>query len=188
MRPLAGLSFEYSALRHHQLPINIGMRLFEISQGFDPLLLEFWKTAGDKRLRAYATRGGCGTAAVDFMAFLESQGHMMAEVIPTGFMRGNRKFKGWFRADVPDTDMDAFTKEELAAMKRHGFDPGKRTDRARYARSENMEDELKWIPHAWVEYRGKILDPSGFYPNGQGQFDGLVNDRTNMEDRYQYFR
>jgi len=171
-----------------QLPINIIMRLFEIAQGFDPLLMEFWKLAGDTRLKAYATRGGCGTAANDFMEFLENRGYMMAEVIPTGFMRGGKKLKGWFRADVPDMDMDAFTKEELAAMKRHGFDPRKEQDRAKYARSENMEDELKWIPHAWVELRGRVLDPSGFYPNGRGQFDGLVNDRSNMQDRYQYFR
>jgi hypothetical protein len=177
-----------TALRHAPLPINIGMRLIEIAQGFDPLLLEFWETAGDKRLSIYATRGGCGGAASDFLEFLESRGIVTAEVIPAGHMRGGKKAKGWFRTDVPDLDLDAFTKEELAAMKQHGFNPRKETDRAKYARSENMEDQLRWIPHAWVENRGKILDPSGFYPNGQGQFDGLIKDRSNLEDRYQYFR
>ena len=177
-----------TALRHDRSPINIGMRLIEISQDFNPLLLEFWKTAGDKRLSAYATRGGCGSAASDFQEFLESRGIMMAEIVPAGFMRGGKKLKGWFRADVPDLDLDAFTKEERAAMKQHGFNPSKAADRAKYARSENMEDDLKWIPHAWVELRDQVLDPSGFYPNGRGQFDKLVKSREMVQDRYQYFR
>ena len=164
------------------------MRLFEMTGSFDPLLLDFWKNTSEARLRAYATRGGCGAAAQAFLEFLEDQGIMVAEIIPTGYIAGGKKKKGWFLADVPDTDVDAFTREELLSMKYQGLDPKKRSDRLAYITNNGLEEEFRWIPHAWVEIRDRVLDPSGFLPDGSGQFDGLVKSRDGVQSRYQYFK
>lgn len=42
------------------------------------------------------------------------------------------------------------------------------------------------IPHSWVELRGEILDPSGFLPDGSGQFDNLIKTENSMERKKRY--
>lgn len=164
------------------------MKLFEVTGSFDPLLMRFWKNAGDELVQRYATRGGCGAAARDFLEFLEAQGIMTAEMIPAGRIVKGAKKQGWFYTDIPDTDMDAFTREDLMRMKYQGLDPRKRKDRLSYIKNNGLEEEFRWIPHAWVEIRDRILDPSGFLPNGGGGFDGMVKEKTGLHRRYQYFK
>lgn len=170
--------------------VNTRMRLHEISSTkFDPLLVEFWKKSTPDQLKRWFTINGCYDAALHFNDFLESKGIMWGDVIKIGTMRNGRKSGGWFHADLPDTDQDALTPEDAKAMAKQGLDPRKLDDRVRYIRDNGLEDEFKWIPHSWVELRGEILDPSGFYLDGtSGQFDRLVKDKTNLTDRYRYFR
>lgn len=47
-------------------------------------------------------------------------------------------------------------------------------------------DNSKLIPHSWVEFRGEILDPSGFTPEGDGQFDKLIQTKDPMERKSRY--
>ena len=164
------------------------MRFTEITQGFDPLLVEFWSGKSPEKLKAYATRGGCGEAAADFLAFLEDKGIMNAEIIPTGYISGGKKKKGWFRSDVPDSDQDAFTREDVIRMRYQDLNFRKKRDRLAYIKNNGLEEEFSMIPHAWVEIRDRILDPSGFMPNGEGQFDKLVRSGEMIQDRYQYFK
>jgi len=164
------------------------MRLLEIETNFDPLLIEFWKTH-HTNLNHYFDRGGCGAASADLIQWLEDQkGIQTAELARTGIIKGDKKLKGWFRADVPDLAIDSFTNQELAAMKKQGLNSNKKSDRILFVKNNNLEDEMKWIPHSWVELQGKILDPSGFYIDGKsGQFDKMVKNKLAVADRYNWF-
>lgn len=162
--------------------------LTESASQFDPLLIEFWKSCSPEDLRYFFVQNNCYGASQSFMEFLEDKGIHTAEIVPIGRIRNGKKTQGWFHADVPDTTLDAFTKEEITAMKNQGLNPHKKADRVAYITNNNLEDEFKWIPHSWVELRGRILDPSGFYIDGKsGQFDRLVHNKSNLSKRYQYF-
>jgi hypothetical protein len=121
--------------------------------------------------------------------FLDSKGlGGPAEIVPIGRVVNGDKKRGWFRADVPDTTLDAFTKDDISRAKSQGYDVRKKDGRVAYIQQNNLVEEFCWIPHSWVEIRGKILDPSGFYIDGKsGQFDRMVQDKTNLSQRYQYF-
>lgn len=165
------------------------MRLFEIAPAnFDPLLIEFWRQASPEQMKYYFVQDNCYGASQDFNAFLESKGIMTAELVPIGQIVGGKKSKGWIKVDVPDTSLDAFTRDDIAKCKAQGLDPRKKPDRVAYITNNNLQEEFMWIPHSWVEIRGKILDPSGFYVDGKsGQFDRMVQNKTNLAGRYQYF-
>lgn len=112
----------------------------------------------------------------------------VAEVIPTGRMIGKRKVGGWFKTDVPQLDISAFTDQELQAMEAKGYDYKIEADRLAFAKEFNLLEDLKFIPHSWVEIRGEILDPTGFYKDGMsGQFDQLIKSKANLQARYMYF-
>jgi len=170
--------------------INIIMRLNEIVSSADPKLVKFWQQTDPQTLRAYLQRGGCGAAARDLLDWLESQGIHTAEMAAPGYLdRQGRKKKGWFMVDQPQCDPDAFTADDRASMRQQGFNPSRLKDRTAWMTRNGLEDDLRWIPHSWVEIGTRILDPSGFMPNGRsGQFDQLVKDKTTVEDRYRYFR
>ena len=165
------------------------MRLYELdNKNFDPLLLEFWKQATPDQLRYYFVQDNCFGASQDFIAFLENKGIGNAEIVPIGRVSNGKKQFGWFRADVPDLHVDALEPKDKMAMKEQGLDYRKKDHRAKYIQDNNLTEEFSWIPHSWVELRGQILDPSGFYPDGKnGQFDLMVQDKTNLASRYQYF-
>jgi hypothetical protein len=89
---------------------------------------------------------------------------------------------------VPDLTYDALERKDLLVMREQGLNPRSKPDRVAYIQNNNLEEDFKWIPHSWVEIRGQILDPSGFYIDGRsGQFDRMVTDKNNLSDRYQYF-
>ena len=155
---------------------------------FHPLLREFWSTRTPEQLSYYFIQDNCYGASQDFAEFLETKGIMNSDIIPIGRVVGGKKKQGWFKADVPDTTLDAFTKDDIAQAKAQGLDVRKKADRVAYIKNNNLEEEFMWIPHSWVEVRGSILDPSGFYVDGKsGQFDRLVTSKANLNDRYRYF-
>lgn len=165
------------------------MRLYELdNKNFDPLLLEFWKQATPDQLRYYFVQDNCFGASQDFIAFLENKGIGNAEIVPIGRVSNSKKQFGWFRADVPDLHVDALEPKDKMSMREQGLDYRKKDHRAKYIQDNNLTDEFSWIPHSWVELRGQILDPSGFYPDSKsGQFDLMVQDKGNLASRYQYF-
>jgi hypothetical protein len=175
----------------HRFPpwINISMRLDEIASGFDPSLMAFWKQTDPGTMSSYLERGGCGSASADLLDYLESTGARNAEMVPAGYISKGAKKRGWFRVDAPQSDPDAFTANDLATMRKQNLNPKKKADRMAYITNNHLEDEFRWIPHSWVEIGDRILDPSGFMPDGKsGQFDRLVKDKKNVHDRYAYFK
>lgn len=165
------------------------MRIYEISSTqFDPLLLEFWRTRTPEQLKYYFVQNNCHGASLDLLDFLESKGIGNAEIVPCGRIANGKKSFGWLYADVPDLTYYALMKTDIDTMHQQGLDPRKKTDRVTYIRNNDLEEEFKWIPHSWVELRGAILDPSGFYIDGRsGQFDKVVNNKSNLAERYRYF-
>jgi hypothetical protein len=152
------------------------------------LLVEFWQQATPEQMKYYFVQDNCYGASQDFVEFLESKGIMNAEAVPIGRILNGKKTKGWIKVDVPDTSIDAFTNNDIAQAKAQGFDVRKKEGRIAYIQQNNLTEEFCWIPHSWVEIRGRILDPSGFYIDGKsGQFDRFVKDKTNLASRYQYF-
>jgi hypothetical protein len=166
------------------------MRLYEIDgTKFDPLLVEFWRQATPQDLNYYFVQDNCYGASQAFNEFLESRGIGNAEIVPIGRVNNGRKQFGWFYADEPDLHIDALETKDKLAMKHQGSDPRKKPDRIKYINSDPaILEEFRWIPHSWVELRGQILDPSGFYIDGRsGQFDRMVHNKSNLAQRYRYF-
>jgi len=168
------------------------MLLYEMSQPltqFNPLLVEFWQSRTPEQMRYYFVQNNCYGASQDLIKFLdEVKGIQTAKIVPIGRIVNGKKQGGWFKSDVLDTSLDAFTKQEIADCRSQGLNPRKKSDRIAYITNNQLEDEFCWIPHSWVEIRGKILDPSGFYTNGRsGQFDRMVADKSSVDSRYKYF-
>lgn len=163
--------------------------LFEQTSTFDKLLLDFWNSYQfQNTIKQCLQRDNCASTASTFLNFLESKNIGMAELIKTGYIVKGKKVGGWFRTDVPDYSLDSFTSDEIAKMKSDGFNPTNEADRIKFAKKYNLEDELKLIPHSWVELRDQILDPTGFYKDGvSGQFDKMVHNKSNLADRYYIF-
>lgn len=153
------------------------------------LLKEFWNTHED-RLDVYFERGGCGIAAKDLSEFLYSK-RINNEIVKTGFIDKNGAMKqGWFEIDEAEYNYDALTKSDIKKMLATNMNPKSAADIESYATQNNLIDDFKLIPHSWVEVNGNILDPSGFYLDGEsGQFDNLVKDKSykNLKERYKYF-
>ena len=153
------------------------------------LLKEFWNTHED-RLDVYFERGGCGIAAKDLSEFLYSK-RINNEIVKTGFIDKNGAMKqGWFQIDEPEYNYDALTQSDISKMKGMRLNPKSKLDIKTYAEKSGLVEDFKLIPHSWVEVNGIILDPSGFYLEGEsGQFDKLVDNKSykNLKDRYKYF-
>lgn len=168
------------------------MTIQDLSPQFDPLLLDFWNTLTPETLADYAQPDNCGVASDQLLTYLESRGIHTAERIPAGLGHRDQKTQGWFRLDQPDLRPQAFQPAELAAVAAQGGNPHKLRDRQAWVSAQNLTDEFRWIPHSWVELRGRILDPSGFLPNGRGQFQrGKFRTRippgAQLDDWYKYF-
>ena len=165
------------------------MRLYEISKPrFNPYLLEFWKQAGPNMLKYYFTQNHCAMASQDLKAFLESHNVNSSEFTKIGqFVNGKKKY-GWFKADKPDLSYDALTNDDISNMRKQGLNPKKKQDRISFMQNNDLYEEFCMIPHSWLELKGEILDPSGFYIDGKsGQFDKLVTDKSNLASRYFYY-
>lgn len=166
------------------------MKIFEIAGvQFDPKLIEFWKQATPEQMKYYFIQDNCYGASQDFESFLhEKYGIGNAEIVPIGRKTGNQLRFGWFKTDLPDLHEDALESKDRTAMREQGLNPRSKVDRAKYIEANNLTEEFCLIPHSWVEIRGQILDPSGFYIDGKsGQFDRLVLDKQNLAARYQYY-
>lgn len=163
--------------------------IVEQTNKFDKLLLDFWNTNQfQNTMQQCLKRDNCASTASIFLSFLESKKIGTAELIKTGYIANGRKVGGWFQTDVPDYSLDSFTPTEIAKMKADKFDPSNELDRVEFAKKYKLEDELKLIPHSWVEIRDQILDPTGFYKDGvSGQFDKLVHNKSNLSNRYHIF-
>ncbi len=154
-----------------------------------PLVQEFLNTISSYNKKMYCTRNNCGIASSDLLRWLEKEKKIgTAEIVKTGYIKDDKKFGGWIEVDVIDYSKDSFTKKELDDMMSSGYDTRKESERKRYVKDNNLENELKYIPHSWVEYRGNILDPSGFMPDGTGQFDNLILNKDSMDKRYKIFK
>jgi hypothetical protein len=165
--------------------MKIAEILFESTLKFAPELIKFWKSHADQ-LPQYFRGGetGCAEAAQELAQELGG----FAEVVPIGHYAGSKKVGGWIRTDVVQTDLESFTSRELTIMRQQNLDPKNPSDRKKFIENNNLQDEFMWVPHSWVEIRGQILDPSGFYLDGtSGQFDGMISDKHNLLARYQYF-
>jgi hypothetical protein len=166
------------------------VRLFELqSTQFDPLLIEFWEQTPPHILKQYFIQNNCGYASAEFIRFLESKGINNAETISTGRIRNGQWQDGWIQCDKPDLHYDALTQSNIADMQVQGLKPRSREDRIQYINSTpELFKEFCMIPHSWVELKGKILDPSGFYINGRsGQFDKFITDKSNLASRYRIY-
>lgn len=164
------------------------MRLLEFTNDFSPLLKEFWAQTSPADIEYYCTQNHCQYASADLIRFLESKGIHNAELVRTGSLVNGKKSKGWIKVDKPDTHYDALTTEDILTMQHQDLNPRKLRDRITYINSSpELQEEFTWIPHSWTELRGEILDPSGFLPDGQGQFDKFVTNKTNLSSRYFYF-
>jgi len=166
------------------------MKLFEIAGiDFNPLLLEFWKQCTPEQLKLYFVQDNCFAASQDLEDYLFKQKRIgNAELIPVGHIVNGVKKLGWFRTDIPDTSINGFDKKDLSAMRSQNLDYKNEHDRITYIKLNNLSDEFSWIPHSWIEIRGTILDPSGFYIDGKsGQFDRMVRDKSDILSRYKYF-
>jgi hypothetical protein len=165
--------------------MKISELLNESAQHFDPVLIQFWEHH-HKNLSRYFRSGetGCVEAAEDLANTIGG----FAEVVPIGSFAGKKKVGGWIHTDTVQTDLDSFTADEIAVMRKHGLNPNNEHDRAKFIHDNGLQEEFKWVPHSWVEVRGRVFDPSGFYIDGQsGQFDRMVHNKTNLAHRYHYF-
>jgi len=171
------------------------MRLFEIEKNkFHPYLVEFWRSLSPRDLSYYLTRDNCYEASEAFAEWVSANNNEnMIDVIPMGRLLNNhgtnKMIRGWFKADTPDLSLDALSPIDEKKMIDLNLNPFSDDDRLQYITDNNLEEEFSMIPHSWTELHGEILDPSGFYVDGKsGQFDTLVNDKSQIASRYHYFR
>jgi hypothetical protein len=161
---------------------------------FDKVLLDFWKTHAEK-MRDWAIRGGqhCLDASEELGKYLDAQ-NINHEIISIGSFSGKKMRDGFIQVDIVDfnnPEMHLNDNEQID-MKKRGFDISKAEDVEKYIKLSSIEEDVKLIPHSWVEInrmgRYIVLDPSGFYPHeyGEGQFDSLVRDKDNLEKRYRF--
>jgi hypothetical protein len=152
------------------------------------LLREFWQKHNE-HLTRYFDRGGCGIASKDLSEFLYSK-KINNEIIITGYIDKHRlKQQGWFKIDNPEYKFESLTPNDIRKMYDSQLNPKEPSDIQKYAEDNNLIEEFKLIPHSWVEVRGVILDPSGFYIDGKsGQFDKLVQNKEMISKKYLYFK
>jgi len=94
----------------------------------------------DPSWRFRERRDYCGNVAIALVSNLEKQG------IPA------KRVEGVFKADLPDFGIKSFTQEEIAEMKATGYNPNSEKDRVLFTKEkEDLLDELREIPHYWVE-------------------------------------
>ena len=91
------------------------------------------------------------------------------------------RVQGTFEVDNLEMDLLDFHDKEIVAMKKQGYNPNLENDRRQFATKNNLLDELKLIPHQWNEYKGEIIDLTGY---AQFVETGLSSD-TN-KSRYTY--
>lgn len=94
-------------------------------------------------------RGNCGVVVIDFVNWQNNSNSF-------------KKINGLFYCDNPCLDFKSFTKEEIIKMSVEGFNCRNINDRKIFAEKYNIIEELKQIPHCWIEtLDGKIIDFSG---------------------------
>ena len=95
-------------------------------------------------------RGNCGLTAANLVVYLQKRGI------------DSRRQEGSFKVDTPSYIKNDFAYEELMDAKKKGYNMNEREDRIKYAKDVDLIDELKLIPHYWVEIDDEIVDPTGY--------------------------
>lgn len=113
----------------------------------------------------YLTRGNCGVAALDFAAFA------MRELGWTDVT----KIEGMVKTDIPVHEKLDFTTEMISELRKQGLNFNDTDDRLSFIVNSRYYEEWKSSPHVWLEYDGKIYDPS------VGQFSDLLIGRTSPD-------
>lgn len=111
------------------------------------LFIQNWKKDNDKLYRYSCTLGNCGVYISKFIKDASLVG-----------LSPMKKVFGNFKSDYPSFDKNDFTESEISDMVVCGYDSNNKDDRIKYARENNMLDDLKYVPHYWIEYSGKIID------------------------------
>lgn len=125
------------------------MRINEVTDNIDNLVDEF-KKKNTKYIEQGCRRNYCEVPAIKFVSFAKQRGYNVEKVY------------GEFLIDTPEYHFDDFTQQEKASMKMQYLDPHKREDRIKFAKKHNLDDELKKVPHYWNEYKGQIIDLTGY--------------------------
>lgn len=118
------------------------MKLNELFNGDINSIIQSFKVEHPEAIEAGCVRDQCGFTALEFENFAADRGFGMVE-----------RVQGYFKVDNPD--FDNFTPKELKQLKQSGMTPEE------FMLKNNLEDELKKIPHQWNEYRGQIIDFTG---------------------------
>jgi hypothetical protein len=113
--------------------------------GIDSIISKFKLNHPDS-IEYGCIRDNCGVVASDFVTFAEKYGFNVSRV------------GGYFLVDNPSYAKKDFTPEELNKMRQGGYNPNSKKDRKQFAKENNLNDELKRIPHYWNEYQGNIID------------------------------
>ena len=87
-----------------------------------------------------------------------------------------QKVYGAFRLDNSSNSMADFSAEEIIEMRKMGMDPTNPTSRRRYAEEVNILDELKHVPHFWIELDGTIIDFSGWHQFVQSKLASEIDE------------
>lgn len=126
------------------------MKINEVKQikKIDTLINAF-KKKYPKAISAGCQRNYCEIPADRFMEFGKKHGFDI------------EKISGDFAIDNPEFARADFTSIELSNMKINGLNPNSKQDRIKFAKRENIIDELKKVPHFWNEYQGRIIDFTG---------------------------
>jgi hypothetical protein len=113
-------------------------------------IIELFKIKYPNIIKYGNIRDNCGVVAAEFEEFAEKNGFYAPRVF------------GTFTLDKIDLNIKNFYKSELLDMQREGLNSHNKEDRLAYVKQHHLENELKSSPHAWNEYKGKIIDFSGF--------------------------
>jgi len=106
-------------------------------------IIDAFKRAHPEAIEAGCVRDQCGFTALEFENFASENGYGMVE-----------RVQGYFETDKPD--FDNFTPKEELALHQSGLTP------EQFMKKHHLENELRKVPHQWNEYRGQIIDFTGY--------------------------
>lgn len=163
------------------------------------ILSDFWdkhKEHLHKGASGYFRQDNCGHASSDLQTHIEKHfpNSTKTDKVKTGSYDhvGNPKEGGFIRVDKPQHGRDDLHPSDIAEMKSKGLDHKNPEHRKKFVTEHPDKEKFHWVPHSWVtadsrELTGVYskhplrLDPSGFHPSGEGQFDKKIKDKKNAQ-------
>jgi hypothetical protein len=112
-------------------------------------------------------RGNCDNVARDLSQYFNRHG------------LENNLIAGYFRVDTPSYEANDFTKDEQLEAEDMGYDYNDPYEMEEFAEIKGLVDELKHIPHWWVEVDDNIIDLTG-----ENQFVSSGLSRDLSDKRY----